>query len=81
MPDVPGLPAEIEHAAALLKTLAYPPAGADPKKSCPPAVSNLEFAYPTLFGEGHVTFRLEWTNGLVMEGALNDVRLYNPRTD
>lgn len=79
------IPEKLEHNARLLQTLAYPMKGQDPRLTSPPVVSKLELSYPSPGDLTRIldraTFRLEFTNGLVMEGPLGGVLLTNPRTE
>lgn len=78
-------PEKLEHNARLLHTLIYPPPGVDPKTTSPPVVKRLEVNYPTVPGvrpaRHRATFRLGFTNGLVVEGPLGDLLIHNPRTE
>lgn len=75
------IPEKLEHNARLLKTLAYPMVG-EGSLTAPPVVSKLELSYPNgLRILDRATFRLEFTNGLVMEGPLCELLLTNPREE
>lgn len=66
-----------EHAAHLIRSLAYPVAGSESMTS-PPVVDQVSFEFPA---GGRASFHLTFTNGLVLAGALADLTVTNPRVE
>ena len=76
------IPDKVQHNLRLLKTLAYPSGkvGDGPLPS-PPVVRKLEYSIPDDYPNGpdHVTFRLEFTNGVAITGAIGAILMTENR--